>query len=153
MNGARFVGYYSGESSDSGNNETILSAIMVYDSNEGTYKGFTIDDSGIIRKVDLGADGNFGAYNLFSDVDAIKYSYTPVLLTATTSTNKTQLDLFLSKVPNAQVMHCTYKDVYAGTLHKINGSWYGVLVGESNTIAGQLSIKLQADGTIVEGTA
>ena len=78
---------------------------------------------------------------------------TTVPLTATTSTNKTQLDLFLSKVPNAQVMHCTYKDVYAGTLHKINGSWYGVLVGESNTLAGQLSIKLQADGTIVEGTA
>lgn len=153
MSGARFVGYYSGESSDPGNNETTLSAIMVYDSNEGTYKGFTIDDSGIIRKVDLGSDGNFGAYNLFSDVDAIKYSYTPVPLTATTSTNKTQLDLFLSKVPNAQVMHVIYKDVYAGTIHKINGSWYGVLVGESNTIAGQLSIKLQADGTIVEGTA
>lgn len=78
---------------------------------------------------------------------------TPVPLTATASTNKTQLDLFLSKVPNAQVMHVTYKNVYAGTLHKINGSWYGVLVGESNTLAGQLSIKLQADGTIVEGTA
>ena len=86
-------------------------------------------------------------------LDAIKYSYTPVPLTTTTSTNKTQLDLFLSKVPKAQVMHVTYKDVYAGTLHKINGSWYGVLVGESNTLAGQLSIKLQADGTIVEGTA
>ena len=78
---------------------------------------------------------------------------TPVSLTTTPSTNKTKLDLFLSKVPNAQVMHCTYKDVYAGTLHKINGSWYGVLVGESNTLAGQLSIKLQADGTIIEGTA
>lgn len=52
-----------------------------------------------------------------------------------------------------QVMHCTYKDVYAGTLHKINGSWYGVLVGESNTLVGQLSVKLQADGTIVEGAA
>lgn len=34
-----------------------------------------------------------------------------------------------------------------GTLRKINGSMYGVLVGESNTLAGQLSIKLQADGT------
>ena len=110
------------------------------------------------------ADGaiTFDANNYFLEktsnevtemLDAIKYSYTPVPLTATTSTNKTQLDLFLSKVPNAQVMHCTYKDVYAGTLHKINGSWYGVLVGESNTLAGQLSIKLQADGTIVEGTA
>lgn len=86
-------------------------------------------------------------------LDAIKYSYTPVPLTATTLSNKAQLEVFLSKVPNAQVMHCTYKDVYAGTLHKINGSWYGVLVGESNTLAGQLSIKLQADGTIVEGTA
>lgn len=86
-------------------------------------------------------------------LDAIKYSYAPVPLTATTSTNKTQLDSFLSKVPNAQVMPVSYKDVYAGTLHKINGSWYGVLVGESNTLAGQLSIKLQADGTIVEGTA
>lgn len=86
-------------------------------------------------------------------LDAIKYSYTSVPLTTTTSTNKTQLDLFISKVPNAQVMHCTYKNVYAGTLHKINGSWYGVLVSESNTLAGQLSIKLQADGTIVEGTA
>lgn len=82
-----------------------------------------------------------------------KYALSPVPLTTTTSTNKTQLDLFLFKVPNAQVMHCTYKDVYAGTLHKINGSWYGVLVSESNTLAGQLSIKLQADGTIVEGTA
>lgn len=110
------------------------------------------------------ADGaiTFDANNYFLEktsnevtemLDAIKYSYTQVPLTATTSTNKTQLDLFLSKVPNAQVMHVTYKDVYAGTLHKINGSWYGVLVGESNTLAGQLSIKLQADGTIVEGTA
>lgn len=86
-------------------------------------------------------------------LDAIKYSYTPVPLTATTLSNKAQLEVFLSKVPTAQVMHVTYKDVYAGTLHKINGSWYGVLVGESNTLAGQLSIKLQADGTIVEGTA
>lgn len=265
LKGARFVGYYSGESGDSGNNETVLSAIMVYDPNEGRYKGFTIDDSGIIRIANVDSDGNFGTYNLFCSVaaflkpltiktgsatsdivankteienyighlvylgldtangyqvpvvvisdgeeytgtlnkgtgtllmgivtdvnethhypfhidvetgivtfdktnyflektsnevtemlDAIKYSYTQVPLTTTTSTNKTQLDLFLSKVPNAQVMHCTYKDVYAGTLHKINGSWYGVLVGESNTLAGQLSIKLQADGTIVEGTA
>lgn len=110
------------------------------------------------------ADGviTFDANNYFLEktsnevtemLDAIKYSYTPVPLTATTLSNKAQLEVFLSKVPNAQVMHCTYKDVYAGTLHKINGSWYGVLVGESNTLAGQLSIKLQADGTIVEGTA
>lgn len=94
-----------------------------------------------------------GAINELFNGAVQKSALSPVPLTATTSTNKTQLDLFLSKVPNAQVMHCTYKDVYAGTLHKINGSWYGVLVGESNTLAGQLSIKLQADGTIVEGTA
>jgi hypothetical protein len=110
------------------------------------------------------ADGaiTFDANNYFLEktsnevtemLDATKYSYTPVPLTATTLSNKAQLEVFLSKVPTAQVMHCTYKDVYAGTLHKINGSWYGVLVGESNTLAGQLSIKLQADGTIVEGTA
>lgn len=91
--------------------------------------------------------------NVTTLAQALKDLHTPVPLTTTTSTNKTQLNLFLSKVPNALVMHCTYKDMYAGTLHKINGSWYGVLVGESNTLAGQLSIKLQADGTIIEGTA
>lgn len=94
-----------------------------------------------------------GAINELFNGAVQKSALSPVPLTATTSTNKTQLDLFLSKVPNAQVMNVTYKNVYAGTLHKINGSWYGVLVGESNTLAGQLSIKLQADGTIVEGTA
>lgn len=132
---------------------TLLSGIVT-DANETHHYPFNVST----------ADGaiTFDVNNYFLEktsnevtemLDAIKYSYTPVPLTATTSTNKTQLDLFLSKVPNAQVMHCTYKDMYAGTLHKINESWYGVLVGESNTIAGQLSIKLQADGTIVEGTA
>lgn len=76
-----------------------------------------------------------------------------VEFTKTTLSNKAHLDAYLEKVPNAKVMCCTYNGSYAGTLHKINGSWYGVLVGESNTLAGQLSIKLQADGTIVEGTA
>lgn len=76
-----------------------------------------------------------------------------VEFTKTTLSNKAQLDAYLAKVPNAKVMCCTYNGGHAGTLHKINGSWYGVLVSESNTLAGQLSIKLQADGTIVEGTA
>lgn len=76
-----------------------------------------------------------------------------VEFTKTTLSNKVQLDAYLAKLPNAKVMCCTYNGGYAGTLHKINGSWYGVLVSESNTLAGQLSIKLQADGTIVEGTA
>lgn len=77
---------------------------------------------------------------------------TPVPLTATTSTNKTQLDLFLSKVPNAQVMHCTYKDVYAGTLHKIGTDWFGLLVKNTNNYEDALQVKLQADGTLIEGT-
>ena len=85
-------------------------------------------------------------------LDAIKYSYTPVPLTATTSTNKTQLDLFLSKVPTAQVMHCTYKDVYAGTLHKIGTDWFGLLVKNTNNYEDAIQVKLQADGTLVEGT-
>ena len=77
---------------------------------------------------------------------------TCVEFTKTTLSNKAHLDAYLAKLPNAKVMCCTYNG-HAGMLHKINGNWYGVLVDESNTIAGQLSIKLQADGTIVEGTA
>jgi hypothetical protein len=76
-----------------------------------------------------------------------------VEFTKTTLSNKAHLDAYLAKLPNAKVMCCTYNGGYAGTLHKINGSWYGVLVSESNTLAGQLSIKLQSDGTIVEGRA
>lgn len=85
-------------------------------------------------------------------LDAIKYSYTPVPLTATTLSNKAQLEVFLSKVPNAQVMHVTYKDVYAGTLHKINGDWFGLLVKNTNNYEDALQVKLQADGTLIEGT-
>ena len=85
-------------------------------------------------------------------LDAIKYSYTPVPLTATTLSNKAQLEVFLSKVPTAQVMHVTYKDVYAGTLHKINGDWFGLLVKNTNNYEDALQVKLQADGTLIEGT-
>lgn len=109
------------------------------------------------------ADGaiTFDANNYFLEktsnevtemLDAIKYSYTPVPLTATTLSNKAQLEVFLSKVPNAQVMHCTYKDVYAGTLHKINGDWFGLLVKNTNNYEDALQVKLQADGTLIEGT-
>lgn len=77
---------------------------------------------------------------------------TPVPLTTTTSTNKTQLDSFLSKVPNAQVMHCIYKDVYAGTLHKIGTDWFGLLVKNTNNYEDAIQVKLQADGTLIEGT-
>lgn len=146
--------------------DTSISFQVVFQNGNGEYFGnlynsgggniyigliFTVDDNSV-GWMRINADGEVVFVDLASEDDIARVN-TPVPLTATTSTNKTQLDLFLSKVPNAQVMHCTYKDVYAGTLHKINGSWYGVLVGESNTLAGQLSIKLQADGTIVEGTA
>lgn len=131
---------------------------LYYSGGGSTYIGliFTVDDNSV-GWMRIKADGEVVFVDLASKDDIAGYLdqsiLTPVPLTTTTSTNKTQLDLFLSKVPNAQVMYVTYKGVYAGTLHKINGSWYGVLVGESNTLAGQLSIKLQADGTIVEGTA
>ena len=85
-------------------------------------------------------------------LDAIKYSHTPVPFTETTLSNKAQLEVFLSKVPDAQVMHCTYKGVYAGTLHKINGDWFGLLVKNTNDYADNLNVKLQADGTLIEGT-
>lgn len=80
--------------------------------------------------------------------DAIKYVHTSVPFTDTTSSNKTQLATFLFKEPNATVMHCTYKDVYAGTLHKINSDWYGLLVKNTNNPADNINIKLSADGTI-----
>ena len=85
-------------------------------------------------------------------LDAIKYSYTSVPFTDTTLSNKAQLEVFLSKVPAATVMHCTYKDVYAGTLHKINGDWYGLLVKNTNNYEDAIQVKLQADGTLIEGT-
>lgn len=131
---------------------TLLSGIVT-DVNETHHYPFKVST----------ADGaiTFDANNYFLEktsnevtemFDAIKYSYTPVPLTATTSTNKTQLDLFLSKVPNAQVMHCTYKDVYAGTLHKIGTDWFGLLVKNTNNYEDALQLKLQADGTLIEGT-
>ena len=130
----------------------LLSGIVT-DTNETHHYPFNVST----------ADGaiTFDANNYFLEktsnevteiLDAIKYSYTPVPLTATTSTNKTQLDLFLSKVPNAQVMHCTYKDVYAGTLHKIGTDWFGLLVKNTNNYEDALQVKLQADGTLIEGT-
>ena len=91
--------------------------------------------------------------DILSDAGYLNKSIlTPVPLTATTSTNKTQLDLFLSKVPNAQVMHCTYKGVYAGTLHKIGTDWFGQLVKNTNSYEDCICIKLVADGTVTEGT-
>lgn len=82
-------------------------------------------------------------------LDATKYSHTSVPFTDTTSSNKTQLDTFLSKVPNATVMHYIYNEIWAGILHKINSDWYGLLVKNTNNPADNINIKLSADGTIV----
>lgn len=90
-----------------------------------------------------------GSNEVIEMLDAIKYSYTAVPFTDTTLSNKAQLEVFLSKVPNATVMHCTYKEIWAGTLHKINGDWYGLLVKNTNSPADNINVKLSADGTIV----
>lgn len=74
---------------------------------------------------------------------------TCVKFTETSSSNKSELDKYLVSVPNATVMHCTYKDVYAGTLYKINNDWYGLLVKNTNNPVDNINIKLSADGTIV----
>lgn len=90
-----------------------------------------------------------GSNEVTEMLDAIKYSYTAVPFTDTTLSNKAQLEVFLSKVPAATVMHCTYKEIWAGTLHKINGDWYGLLVKNTNSPADNINVKLSADGTIV----
>lgn len=138
LKGARFVGNTLVDGNE-------ITGVLTYNVPNGAYSGICRSEKGENFIIEVSIDALI--------ITPLFFHLEPVPLTTTTSTNKTQLDLFLSKVPNAQIMHCTYKDAYAGTLHKINGSWYGVLVGESNTLAGQLSIKLQADGTIVEGTA
>ena len=86
-------------------------------------------------------------------LDAIKYSYTSVPFTDTTLSNKAQLEVFLSKVPAATVMHCTYMEIWAGTLHKINGDWYGLLVKNTNDPADNINVKLSADGTIIKSNS
>ena len=158
LTGARFVGKVQNK------NDYNYSGVFVWNSISNSYEatvGYGSDggqDSSPIAASVIPSNGALFINPLALDaevtemLDAIKYSYTPVPLTATTSTNKTQLDLFISKVPNAQVMHCTYKDVYAGTLHKIGTDWFGLLVKNTNNYEDAIQVKLQADGTLVEGT-
>lgn len=96
------------------------------------------------------AIGNIATANA---ITAIKQYLTSVPFTDTTSSNKAQLEEFLYNAPDATVMHCTYKDVYAGTLYKINSDWYGLLVKNTNNPADNINIKLSADGTIIEGNS
>lgn len=77
---------------------------------------------------------------------------TCVEFTKTTLSNKAHLDAYLAKLPNAKVMCCTYNGTYAGTLHKIGEDWFGLLVKNTNNYEDALQVKLQADGTLIEGT-
>ena len=131
---------------------TLLSGVVT-DVNENHHYPFNVNTSDGAITFD---ENNYFLEKTSNEVtemlDAIKYSYTPVPFTDTTLSNKAQLEVFLSKVPSAAVMHCTYMEVYAGTLHKINGDWYGLLVKNTNNYEDTLQVKLQADGTLIKGT-
>ena len=75
LRGARFVGYYSGHSNSRDVVDLIISALLVWDSNEGSYHGLGVDDSGIKRLVYLGTNGNITCANImegaFSHLEAI----------------------------------------------------------------------------------
>lgn len=127
----------------------LLSGVVT-DVNENHHYPFNVSTTDGVITFD---EGNYflekGSNEVTEMLDAIKYSYTAVPFTDTTLSNKAQLEVFLSKVPNATVMHCTYKEIWAGTLHKINGDWYGLLVKNTNSPADNINVKLSADGTIV----
>ena len=128
----------------------VLLSGVVTDVNENHHYPFNVSTTDGVITFD---ENNYFLEKASNEVtemlDAIKYSYTAVPFTDTTLSNKAQLEVFLSKVPNATVMHCTYKEIWAGTLHKINGDWYGLLVKNTNSPADNINVKLSADGTIV----
>lgn len=128
----------------------VLLSGVVTDVNENHHYPFNVSTTDGVITFD---ESNYFLEKTSNEVtemlDAIKYSYTSVPFTDTTLSNKAQLEVFLSKVPAATVMHCTYKEIYAGTLHKINGDWYGLLVKNTNSPADNINVKLSADGTIV----
>ena len=132
----------------------VLLSGVVTDVNENHHYPFNVSTTDGVITFD---ESNYFLEKTSNEVtemlDAIKYSYTAVPFTDTTLSNKAQLEVFLSKVPNATVMHCTYKEIWAGTLHKINGDWYGLLVKNTNSPADNINIKLSADGTITEGNS
>lgn len=82
----------------------------------------------------------------------VTHPYSQMPLSENILSNRGQLNAFLSTIPDARVIHCTYKEVYAGTLYKIGGDWYGLLVKNTNNYEDALQVKLQADGTLIEGT-
>lgn len=131
---------------------TLLSGIVT-DINESKHYPMNVNTS--TGEVTFSADNYFlekTSNEVVEMLDAIKYSYTPVSFTDTTLSNKAQLEVYLSKIPTAQVMHCTYNDLYAGTLHKIGTEWFGQLVKNTNNYEDAICIKVQADGTLIKGT-
>lgn len=132
----------------------VLLSGIVTDVNENRHYPFNVSTTDGVITFD---ESNYFLEKASNEVtemlDAIKYSHTSVPFTDTTLSNKAQLEVFLSKVPDATVMHCTYKEIWAGTLHKINGDWYGLLVKNTNNPADNINIKLSADGTITESNS
>lgn len=128
----------------------VLLSGVVTDVNENHHYPFNVSTTDGVITFD---ENNYFLEKTSNEVtemlDAIKYSHTSVPFTDTTLSNKAQLEVFLSKVPDATVMHCTYKEIWAGTLHKINGDWYGLLVKNTNSPADNINIKLSADGTVI----
>lgn len=128
----------------------VLLSGVVTDVNENHHYPFNVSTTDGVITFD---ESNYFLEKTSNEVtemlDAIKYSHTSVPFTDTTLSNKAQLEVFLSKVPDATVMHCTYKEIWAGTLHKINGDWYGLLVKNTNSPADNINIKLSADGTVI----
>lgn len=128
----------------------VLLSGVVTDVNENHHYPFNVSTTDGVITFD---ESNYFLEKTSNEVtemlDAIKYSHTSVPFTDTTLSNKAQLEVFLSKVPEATVMHCTYKEIWAGTLHKINGDWYGLLVKNTNSPADNINIKLSADGTVI----
>lgn len=128
----------------------VLLSGVVTDVNENHHYPFNVSTTDGVITFD---ESNYFLEKTSNEVtemlDAIKYSHTSVPFTDTTLSNKAQLEVFLSKVPDATVMHCTYKEIWAGTLHKINGDWYGLLVKNTNNPADNINIKLSADGTVI----
>lgn len=128
----------------------VLLSGVVTDVNENRHYPFNVSITDGVITFD---ESNYFLEKTSNEVtemlDAIKYSHTSVPFTDTTLSNKAQLEVFLSKVPDATVMHCTYKEIWAGTLHKINGDWYGLLVKNTNSPTDNINIKLSADGTVI----
>lgn len=132
----------------------VLLSGIVTDINENHHYPFNISTTDGVITFD---ESNYFLEKTSDEVtemlDAIKYSHTSVPFTDTTLSNKAQLEVFLSKVPDATVMHCTYNEIWAGTLHKINGDWYGLLVKNTNSPADNINVKLSADGTIIKSNS